>query len=187
VQIDQIDPTAAVIYPILFDDRLKVIVHLPQQPLRQYTINIPQEKVKSPLAQLISSINPSAAPSKPTSKQLKGSLRIIERPRSSVVMTKDFLPRSQQVYNWLIKPAEVDLAKSKVKTLVFVMDGSFRNLPLAALHDGKQFLIEKYGIAVTPSLQLVKTQPSERRPLRVLLGGVSEARQRIESGRFPLG
>jgi CHAT domain-containing protein len=87
------------------------------------------------------------------------------------------LPLSQQVYNWLIRPAEADLQASGVKTLVFVLDGPLRNIPMAALNDGQQYLMEKYGIALTPGLELLASQPLARGTLKVLIAGLSEARQ----------
>ncbi len=88
-----------------------------------------------------------------------------------------FLPLSQQVYDWLIRPAEADLQASQIKTLVFVLDGSLRNIPMAALHDGNQYLMEKYDIALTPGLELLEPQPLARNQLKVLTAGLSEARQ----------
>ena len=71
----------------------------------------------------------------------------------------DILPLSQQAYDWLIKPAQMDLETSKVETIAFILDGSLQNLPMAVLHDGQQYLIEKYAIASIPSLQLFDPQP----------------------------
>ena len=45
-QIDQIDPKAAVIYPIVLSDRLEVILALPNQPLTHYTTPLPQSEVE---------------------------------------------------------------------------------------------------------------------------------------------
>jgi CHAT domain-containing protein len=154
VQIDQVDQKAAVIYPIILPDRLEVILSLPQQPLRHYATSIPQSELESILTQL--------------------SKTLVTR------TSRRFLPLSQQVYDWLIRPAEADITKSGVKTLVFVLDGSLRNIPMAVLHDGKQYVVEKYGVALTPSLQLLEPQPLQRGEVKALLAGLSEAR-----GDFP--
>ena len=47
---------------------------------------------------------------------------------------------------------------------------------MAALHDGEQYLLEKYAIAVTPALQILEPQPQKQKPLRALIAGVSESR-----------
>lgn len=151
-QIDKVDPTAAVIYPIILPDRLAVIASLPGQPLRYYQTQLSQSEVESILSQLLQSLSPALS-------------------------SKQRLRLSQQVYGWLIQPAEADLAKTKVKTLVFVLDGSLRNIPMAALHDGKQYLVEKYSIALSPGLQLLEPRSLVRERLRVLTAGLTEARQ----------
>lgn len=155
VQIDQLvdqkDTTAAVVYPIILQDRLEVILKLPQQPLRHYATRVAQSKVESTL------------------EQLRQVLTLPYTRRRSQLISK-------QVYDWLIKPAEADLAKSQIKTLVFVLDGSLRNIPMAALYDGNQYLVQKYGVALTPGLQLLAPQPLERGHLKALTAGLTQAR-----------
>jgi len=148
IQIDRVDPQAAVIYPVILEDRLEVILSLPKQPLRHYATALPRTQVES----------------------------AIDRLRQNLVIrySQDFLTLSQQVYDWLIRPAAADIDKSGVKTLVFVLDISLQKLPMAALHDGKQFLVQKYGIALTPSLELLQPQPLSRERLRALTAGLTE-------------
>ena len=83
--------------------------------------------------------------------------------------------RSQQVYDWLIRPFVEALELAQVKTLVFVQDGILRSVPMAALHDGEQFLVEKYAIATTPSLTLTDSKPLDRQNLRALALGLTES------------
>jgi CHAT domain-containing protein len=150
--IDQKDQTAAAIYPFFLSDRLEVILKLPQKPVLHYTTTIAQSQVESTLDALRQNL--------------------IEP--DTLVEAKSL---SQQVYNWLIKPAATDLAQSNVKTLVFVLDGSLRNIPMAALYDGKQYLVEKYGIALTPGLQLINPKPLQEERLQVIAAGLSQPRQ----------
>ena len=84
------------------------------------------------------------------------------------------LQPAQKVYDWLIRPFEADL-QPQIKTLVFIQDGILRSVPMAALHDGKQFLIQKYAIATTPSLSLTTPNASNRQRLRALALGLSES------------
>ena len=151
VQIDAIDREAAVIYPIILPDRLEVVLSLPDQSLRHYSTNISQKEIEDTVREL--------------------------RRQVTKRYGRRFLPPSQQVYDWLIKPAEADLQKNEVKTLVFVLDGVLRNIPMAVLHDGEQYLVEKYGIALTPGLELLESRPLERGQLKVLTAGLSQARQ----------
>jgi CHAT domain-containing protein/predicted negative regulator of RcsB-dependent stress response len=159
-QIDQLDPQAAVIYPIILAERLEVILSLPGQPLQHYATKLRESDTEKTLEQLLESLNP-------------------------FFSSQERLRLSEQVYSWLIQPAETQLSKSQIKTLVFVLDGSLRNLPMSALYDGKQYLIEKYNIAVAPGLQLIAPRGGSvplnvsltQRRTKILAGGITEARQ----------
>lgn len=150
--IEQIDPTAAVIYPIILSDRLEVILSIPGKPLRRYRTKKSQAELETAFRVAKNTIRPSA-------------------------FVRDRFPPIQQVYDWLIRPAEADLTASGIKTLVFVLDGYLRNLPMAVLHDGEKFLVEKYSIALAPGLQLLAPKPLSQVKLKVLTGGLSESRQ----------
>ncbi len=150
--IEEIDPRAAVIYPIILSDRLEVILSIPGKPLRRYTTKKSQAELETALRQAKNAIRPAAFP-------------------------RDRLQLVQEVYDWLIRPAEADLTASGIKTLVFVLDGYLRNLPMAVLHDGEKFLVEKYSIALAPGLQLLAPKPLSQVKLKVLTAALSEARQ----------
>ncbi len=105
------------------------------------------------------------------------SLRVEPRNCTNLPGPQEYLPLAQQVYNWLIQPAQADIAATKVKTLVFVLDVPLLNLPMAVLHDGQEFLIEKYAIAYTPGLQLLDAKALERGKLAALKAGITEPRQ----------
>lgn len=155
VQIDQVDPTAAVFYPIILPDRLEVIVTIPGQPLHRHSIPVAQEKVEETLL------------------EMRNALTAPWRRRS----VRYFLPFSQQLYDWLIRPFEADLAANQIKTLVFVLDGALRSSPISALYDGEKYLTEKYNIGLTPGLQLLPPQPIAQEELQALTAGLTEARQ----------
>ncbi len=82
---------------------------------------------------------------------------------------------SQQVYDWLIRPFAQDLQTAEIETLVFIQDGILRSVPMTALYDGKQFLVEQYAIASTLSLTLIEPTQLEQRSLRVLGFGLTKA------------
>ncbi|WP_293083614.1 MULTISPECIES: CHAT domain-containing protein [unclassified Moorena] len=160
VNIDEIDPNAAIFYTIILPDRLEVIVTLPGQPLRQITTNLPQTEIEQQLASV--KIN-------------------ITSPWR--VLRKDNL---QTIHDWLIGPIQGELANSNIRTLVFIPDGALRDLPMSVLYDGEDHLIEKYSIAVAPSLQLIDSQANVRQNVSVLSAGVTEVRpHRPQLGALP--
>jgi CHAT domain-containing protein len=151
-QVDQVDPRSAVVYPIILPNRLEVVLSIPKQPLRHYATPISQKNLENLVDQM---------------------QRSLRRTSSS----RERLAIATKLYDLLIRPAAADLAASDIKTLAFVLDGSIKNLPMAALYDGRQYLIEKYSVALTPGLQLLDPRPLQRQQLKVLVGGLSEERQ----------
>ncbi|MEO1445029.1 MAG: CHAT domain-containing protein [Cyanobacteria bacterium J06635_11] len=151
VDISQIDQKAAIVYSIVLDDRLSVILRLPNQPLQQFSTAVSASDVTS------------------ITNQLRQQL--VTRSR------RDYYSSAQQVYNWLIAPAREAIDRSNVDTIVFVLDGALQNVPMAALYDGEHFLIEDYSVALTPGLKLLNPQPWDTDSLSALVAGLTESRQ----------
>jgi CHAT domain-containing protein len=152
-KVEQLDATAAVIYPIMLSDRLEIVLSLVNQPLQHFAVDIPKVKLEELL------------------NKLRHSLVLVTSGK------KQRIAISQQVYDLLIRPTETELASHGIKTLVFVLDGLMKNVPMAALYDGEKYLIEKYAIAQTPGLKLLSSQPLQKQPLRLLAGAITESRQ----------
>ncbi|KAB8320810.1 CHAT domain-containing protein [Tolypothrix campylonemoides VB511288] len=180
VQIDDIDPQAAVIYPIVLKERLEVILSLPGKPLQEVAIPISEKEVNDILDRLYDNldnvtVNTSArnilSTSNPDPQELKENIQRL-------------LPIFGQVYEWLIKPFETELNGNKIKSLVFVLNGQLQRVPMAALYDGQQYLIEKYNVALVPSLQLVDSKLLKQKQLKVLAAGVSE-QIKVQEEIFP--
>jgi len=150
-QIDQVDPTATVIYPIILSDRLGIIFSKAGQPLRYYVTQKSQAEIEQTLNNFLIALNPVS------DSTLREQL-------------------SRQIYDWLIRPAEVDGAFQGTQTLVFVLDGRLRNVPMAALYDGDRYLIEKYAVALSPGLQLMAARSLSSNQIDAIVGGISQSR-----------
>ncbi|MBD1839873.1 CHAT domain-containing protein [Coleofasciculus sp. FACHB-501] len=86
-------------------------------------------------------------------------------------LNDDYRAPSEQLYQWLIAPIKDELEAQGIQNLVFIMDAGLRSLPIAALHDGQQFLIEKYSIGLMPSLSLTDTRYANIKNAKVLAMG----------------
>ncbi len=84
------------------------------------------------------------------------------------------LQPAQKLYDQLLRLFESLLQQQQVETLAFVQDDILRSVPMSALHDGTQFLIQKYAIAYTPSLQLTSPVSLDRGNLRALAAGLTD-------------
>jgi len=149
-KLDVVSETAAVVYPILLPDRTELLVSLPTG-LKRYSVAVGEETLTQEVRQF---------------------RRTLEKRT-----TREYLPHAQQLYKWLIAPLEPDLNSLRIDTLIFVPDGPLRTIPMAALHDGKQFLVARYALGITPGLNLTDPRPIRREQMKVLAVGVTESVQ----------
>jgi len=149
-ELDLVSKTAVVLYPIVLPDRLELLVSFPDG-LRSYTTAVSERELTREILQF--------------------------RKKLEKRTTREFLPHARKLYDWLIRPLEDDLAPLSVKTLVMVPDGPFGTIPMAALHDGKQFLISRFATAITPGLSLSDPKPIDPESVKVLAFGLTQSVQ----------
>ncbi len=149
-KIETVSATAAIVYIIPLPDRTELLVSLKSG----------LKRIKSPVG---------AAELTATAHAFRVNLE--DR------TTDRYLEQSWKLHDWIIKPIEPALAGQKIDTLVFVPDGALRNIPMAALNDGKKFLIQKYAVAVTPGLTLMEPQALVHQQINLIVNGLSEGVQ----------
>lgn len=106
-------------------------------------------------------------------------LNIVQRFRSEITSSRyrnsnQYLKSAQQLYELIIEPIEAELKAANIDTILFSMDGGLRSLPVAALHDGQQFLVEKYSLSLIPSVSLMDTRYKTLKNSQVLGMGASQ-------------
>jgi CHAT domain-containing protein/tetratricopeptide (TPR) repeat protein len=57
-------------------------------------------------------------------------------------------PLAEELYKIVVGPMAEELRQVRAQTLMWSLDGVLRYVPLAALYDGKQYLIERYRVSV---------------------------------------
>ncbi len=180
VQISDLDSQAAVIYPIILPDRLEIVVAIANRPLRQIVIPVSEKEVNEAIDDLYDNldnptINNSArnilATANPNPEELKANLETI-------------LPVFAKLHDWLIQPIRSDLDAAKIETLVFVLNSRLQKVPMAALYDGQNYLVEQYGIALVPSLQFIDPNPIKSNKIKFLAAGFSQAKT-VRGESFP--
>ena len=149
--LERVALDAGILYPILLEDRTELLLSLPT--------GMKRVRIAEPGARL-----------ERRTQIFRLALQAQDPQR--------YLYHAQQLYDLLIRPIEKDLKAGQ--TLVWVPDGMLRQLPLAALHDGEQFLVERYALAVTPSLTLTDPRPLPQEAVSALAAGMSES-----VGNFP--
>lgn len=81
-------------------------------------------------------------PTKELHKKIEAFLRVLRNP------ALDPRPQAQALYQLLIEPVADDLKQANAQTIMLSLHGSLRYLPMAALHDGKTYLAERYPLAM---------------------------------------
>ncbi|MEM9448932.1 MAG: CHAT domain-containing protein [Cyanobacteria bacterium P01_E01_bin.6] len=153
LQIDSIiqeqNQQAAVIYPIILADRLEILVKLPQsEDLMHYApVYMPQEEVET-------------------------YLREFRRDLQGLYTYRRVEEKGKVIYDWLIGQADEQFAQNNIETLIFVLDGSLRNIPMAALYDGTQYVVQKYAVDLVLGLEVSGIQSLDRSKMRVLAAGL---------------
>ena len=139
-------PTA-VLYPIILEDRLEILLIGPNGTIEQFETPIAKTEIGT------------------TVRDLQAALK------DKILDPK---PAAQQIYTWLIAPLEKSLQDQQVENIIYLPDGVLRYVPLAALHDGKQWLAERYqshNITAAAIGDLTTPHPSS---LSVLAGAFAD-------------
>ncbi len=100
--------------------------------------------------------------------------------------TNRYLPSAQQLYQWMIAPLEPELQAQNIDTLLFCVGAGLRTVPFAALHDGQQFLVEKYSFSRIPAFKLTSTVYTDLRNSPVLAMGASEFKEQNPLPAVPM-
>ncbi len=146
---DQTNINPAVIWAIPKDDFLELILVTPE---KQFII----KKIRG-------------ANRVRLSKRINQLERGITDPRNL-----DYFPPARLIYQWLIDPLETYLEAENIDTLLLCTGEQLRSLPFAVLHDGEQFLVEKYNLARIPAFNLTDTRYQANSSRQILAMGTSE-------------
>ncbi len=155
--ITKINNNTAVLYPMIFRDRVELLLNFSDNKIQQFTITTPQASQKD-LRQLVNNFQ----------EQLRN-------PNSNY---RKLLINAQTLYDILIKKTVVELKKHQITTLIIVPDMLLRTIPFAALHDGNNFLISKYALAIIPGLSLTDIPNKLKlKNVNILMAGLSKSVQ----------
>lgn len=154
---------SALIYAISILDQLEVILLLPDGQLIHHRVTAA-----------------SADRLAETARLLRTGLVNVRAPAS------EYLPAAQQLYQWIIEPLQPVLAQQQINHLIFCLGRGLRTVPMAALHDGQQFLIQQYSVSVIPAYNLLDPNPARLQGARVLAMGSSEFQNQAPLPAVPL-
>jgi CHAT domain-containing protein/uncharacterized protein HemY len=145
----------AILYPLMLEDRLEIVLFASNNSFVHRTINIKKNEIEN----LVSAFRKNLT---------KPSL--------------DARDSSKKLYDVLIKPIEDDLKQIKANTILYAPDGQLRYIPLAALYDGKQWLIERYRINNLIAYILFDQNSKTQSNPTIFAGAYGNSNQKLVSG-----
>lgn len=146
---------AVLLYPLILDDRLELVLVTPYSPPIRRTANVTREELNRAIAQFRSKLtNPNSDP----------------------------LAEAQQLYQWLIQPIENDLRQANAETILYAPDAQLRYIPLAALHDGEEWSIERFRINYITAASLTDFETPPHEVIKVLAGAFSKGSVSFQVG-----
>ncbi|MEQ8385879.1 MAG: CHAT domain-containing protein [Coleofasciculus sp. A1-SPW-01] len=147
---------AVLLYPLILDDRIELILTTPDSPPIRRTVTVTKEQLNQEILTLHQALrNPTYNAKAP----------------------------AQKLYNWLIKPLENDLTAADAETLIYAPDGQLRYIPLAALHDGEQWLVQRYRINNITAASLTELNTKPQSQLKILAGAFTQGHYSFTMGQ----
>ena len=152
----QIPQGAVLLYPFILEDRLELVVTSPYAPPIRRTVNVSRVDLND---------------------AVQAFRYALDNP------TRDAVTPAQQLYDWLIAPIKADLEDADVNTIIYAPDRTLRYIPLAAIHDGENWLTESYRInhITAASLTDLNTPPNSNDP-KILAGALTDPAVTIDVG-----
>jgi len=151
----KLEQNAVLLYPLILDDRLELVLVTADSPPIHHTVSVKREELNRAIAQFRTAL---------------------ENPNS------DAKTPARQLYDWLIKPLENDLIQAKAQTLIYAPDGQLRYIPLAALYDGNQWLVQRFRVNNITARTLTDLNTKSQNQLRVLAGAFTKGNYSFNIG-----
>ncbi len=139
-------PGTAIFYPIILKDRIEVIFES-GAGIRRHTTALDAPTLRN----LVSSY---------TQKLRDGEA--------------DDRDSAAKLYDILVRPFEREIVTQQVHTLLVVPDGVLRLLPWSTLHDGQQFLVQKYAVVINSGLSMTSQTAGHSEAFSALVAGMAE-------------
>lgn len=150
-QLDRAPAGTAMIYPIVFADRIALLLTLPDG-MRLETVPVDETRLD---------------------RAVRRFRELLQSPETG----RRYFYYARRLHDWLVGPLTASLRGNDIHTLIVAPDGVLRLIPFSALHDGERFLSQAYGVATVPGVALTDPEPIRLSDPKVLLGGLSEARE----------
>ncbi len=157
-QLRRLEQSTVLLYPLILDDRLEIVVVTPYTPPIRRTVAVSRQDFNQEIL------------------RFRSALRSGGRPVRASISS------AQNLYRWLIEPIEADLAQTNAQTILYAPDGPLRYIPLAALHDGNRWLVERFRINHITASTLTDLNTNPLTDLAVLAAAFTQGSYEFQVG-----
>ncbi len=156
LQQAQTGGTPVLLYPLILSDRLELVLVSADAPPIHRPVPVKRQQLQQAIVEFRAALTNPGTNAKISARQL---------------------------YDWLIKPIENDLAQAEAQTIIYAPDGQLRYIPLSALYDGSRWLAQRFRInnITAASLTDLNTQPLTQ--LRILAAAWTTGTYRFVVGK----
>ncbi|WP_236739081.1 CHAT domain-containing protein [[Phormidium ambiguum] IAM M-71] len=158
-QLKQLSQNAVLLYPLILEDRLELVLVTSYSPPIRRTVNIKRQELNRLIVEF---------------------RLALQQPNTDATIS------ASKLYNLLIKPIENDLIQAQAKTIIYAPDGQLRYIPIAALFDGKQWLVERFSINNITSASLTDFNSKNITHLKILAAAFTQGSYKISVGNREL-
>jgi CHAT domain-containing protein len=146
---------AVLLYPLILDDRLELILTTPDAPPLRRTVPVSRMELNRAIALFRSALTSPGSDTKTP---------------------------AQTLYKWLIQPFAAELQATNTQTLIYAPDAQLRYIPLAALHDGQQWLVQRFRINNITARSLTDLVAQPPLQFRILAGAFVQGSYQVQIG-----
>ncbi len=155
-EIQKFGDRSALFYPLLFEDQLFLVLLPAKSAPILRSIKIQSQEFTKLLQEFRVDLQDAGSP--------------------------DVKESSERLYKYLIKPIEADLKAANIELLLYAPDGQLRYIPLAALYDGKQWLIERFSFNYLTASGFIDSHTVAKTPLKAIAAAFTQGEIKFAIG-----
>jgi CHAT domain-containing protein/Tfp pilus assembly protein PilF len=150
----KLDKKAILLYPLVLEDRLELVIVSADAPPLHRTVAVKREDIEKTVSDF----------------------------RRALLKKTNAKKTGAQLYDWLIKPIENDIKQANAQTIIYAPDGILRYIPLGALYDGNNWLVQRYRINNITAASLTNFNSQPEKDLQILATAFTKGSYSVKIG-----
>lgn len=150
----KLEKKAVILYPLILEDRLELVIVSADAPPLHRTVAVKRQDIEKTVSDF----------------------------RRALVKKTNVKKIGNHLYEWLIKPVENDIKQANAQTIIYAPDGILRYIPLGALYDGNNWLVQSYRINNITSASLTNFHNQPEKDFQILAAAFTKGSYQVKLG-----